>query len=205
MSDFPPDVGQGLTIDGPSASLADGTPVNSTNTYDGRPAFTFSEIDIPGGEGTDGFGDGEGSVLVENMGVLYVDGTTYVGDTSNTGGGTLNIEQGGLVNTGALDIGSPGGSSGDVLVTGSNSSLTVRDDAAFYLGAGEQTFAVEAGATVTIEGSLLPASDDNDITTIDGIGSDLTVDNEIALGQGTMVVSGGGQVTAWGPSARQGP
>jgi T5SS/PEP-CTERM-associated repeat protein len=88
--------------------------------------------------------DGTGSAM-SNAGVLLVGG----GSGTNTGNGTLTIQNGGVVNSTSAYIGHNSGSTGTVTVTGSSSAMTNNGDVYVGENGGAGTLTISAGASVS--------------------------------------------------------
>jgi len=123
---------------------------------------------------------GSGTVLVSSGGKLSVDGGIYVGDTGN---GTLTIENGGAVTTGALCIGVAFGSAGAVTLEGTSSQLKITGSNPVIVGdAGVGTLTISKGAVFNASSILVENS-------TGGNGSNGTIDVEgAALKAGSLSI-----------------
>jgi outer membrane autotransporter protein len=143
---------------------------------------------------------GTGSSLISSAGLF---GGLFVGFV---GDGTLRIEDGGLVRSGATWIGNWLGSKGEVLVTGVGSTL---DASTVPLGltGGTSVLEITAGATVRSRSASIGQTDTSSTSiataTVSGVGSswmsggggDFVIGD---FGRGALRVDSGGAITSYG-------
>ncbi len=166
--------------------------------------------------------DGEAALLVEEGGSIVSTGSFRVGrgvdsvgvatvrgenssvisnefiHVGGDGQGTLNIEDGGLVHTtGSVSVSREAGSSGDVLVSGAGSVFS--SDSFFRVGRFDNgSMLVENGGQVVIgagDFTVGSAGDAHGATTVTGMGSQVTTDENIRLafnGTGELNILNGG-------------
>jgi T5SS/PEP-CTERM-associated repeat protein len=145
------------------------------------------------------FANGAGVVTVDGAGSNW---TNAVGlDVGHFGSGALTITHGGTVTSaGPINFGAFAGASGNVVVDGAGSGLSLNSAANFYVGAaGNGTLTISNGGTVTdINATAGFAAGATGSILVDGAGSKWITTNGLFLGytgKGTLVISNGGTVT----------
>ena len=140
--------------------------------------------------------NGNGTVLVTGAGSqLNIGLTTYLGEV---GQGTLTIQNGGVMNnSGDLIVASNAASgTGAVTVTGVGSQLN--NGGGMYLGVyGQATLTIQAGGVVNNNYIFVLADD----ATVTGVGSQLNIGDTMYLGvtgQATLTIQNGGVVSSNG-------
>jgi len=206
-----------LTIDGSGSHVSTGAWLTIGNegygtldvTNGGTAQAAFMQI---GDSDDDDDGEGEGVVTV-NGATSRIDVTTssfFIGGSTNENGGTgsLTIENGALVRSDGVIIGSGEDNlfdgEGTLTVTGAGSKL----DAKFYgtniLLVGEEgggTLNVNSGGAVETAQLVvgLEAGSETASVTLDGSGTTMDIDSTVIIGDGrvgTLVVSGGAVLTS---------
>lgn len=147
---------------------------------------------------------------VTDTGVATVTGysSTWTNASSLTvgygGNGTLNVTAGANYSSaGTLTIGQLFGSTGNVLVSGTDSMLSLSSSGAVIGASGAGTIQVQSGGNVvhTGGGVIFVGSNSQGVGTItvNGTGSMLTSNGEISVGEaghGTLNITGGGEVVS---------
>ncbi len=189
------------TVDGTDSiwsvngSLDIGDAGDGSLTISNGGAVTSTSGELADGDAADGFVTvtGAGSSWTMDGGT----GTLFVGED---GTGTLNILDGGLVSNVESRLGNSSGSTGTVLVSGSDSTWTNSGDLSIgRFGAGELTIA-EGGSVANRDGYIGREAASSGMATVTGAGSTWTNTNFLYVGygnggEGSLSVEAGGAVS----------
>lgn len=157
----------------------------------GRGEMTISN----GGEVSSGSGvlganaGGVGKVTVTGAGSNWTNTTTLDVGLSATGdlgvpGGTLNVLDGGTVDTGTLKVATNAGSSGVVLIDGSGSDVTATHDATIgLLGSAKLTIS-NGGELNDVDGYIGRDAGGSGVVTVTGSGSEWNNSDDLFVGYG---------------------
>jgi len=122
-----------------------------------------------------------------------------VGRNSTNGTGTLNVENGGVVNSSRGDLGDFPDATGTATITGTGSTWNNTNSLAVG-NTGMGTLNIEAGGLATsADGTLGTFSDATGIATVTGTNSRWNITDELRVGgfgTGTLNIEDGGQVTS---------
>jgi len=147
-----------------------------------------------------------GTATVSGVGSTWANGgDVFVG---GAGSGAINITDGGQLTAGRVDIATETGGSGDVNVTGPNSTLTTNNFGRIAVGdGGTGSLDVTAGGSVAsgtgyvgYGGSAMFGQTSVGTALVDGADSNWTISDPLNVGSynatGTLTISNGGRVTS---------
>ena len=191
-----------VNIDGTGAAWVDADSVNidvggnGTGTLNVLNGGTFTQT----GAGITRLGANAGATgmaMIDGPGSTWTNSQNF--NVGLSGTGFLSITNGGRMTNLSTVLGFLAGSSGTVVVDGTDSTLEDVGFGVFVGRDGDGTMTVSGGGTVTSLNGFLGANPGSSGTvTVDGAGSNWTNSDNLFVGEdseGTLIVSGGGRVS----------
>ncbi|WP_421917298.1 autotransporter outer membrane beta-barrel domain-containing protein [Mesorhizobium sp.] len=178
-----------------------GLPVSSANAIETWTGTASTNWFTAGNWSTDATPTSGDTVMIDTTtpNIATINGGNANSDIlqiGTTGTGALSILNGGVLNnTGAALLGISTSGDGTATVSGANSTWNVNDDTLSVGFRGTGSLTIQNGGQVNAAFASVGEMGGTGAVSVDGAGSDWTIQNGLGLGQGSLTITDGGAVT----------